>query len=88
MSDHVNRRQLSRITAGAILLLIFTCMATFAAARYLWFEEGPVPRVARTLLAFRSYNRRSQSANNRVGISLTSSSGSRAVFMLHRRNSP
>jgi hypothetical protein len=34
MSDHVSRRQLKRIMVGAISLLILTCMATFAVARY------------------------------------------------------
>jgi hypothetical protein len=34
MSDHVSRKQLKRIMVGAISLLILTCMATFAAARY------------------------------------------------------
>jgi uncharacterized protein YneF (UPF0154 family) len=34
MSDHVSRRQLKRIMVGAISLLILTCMAMFAAARY------------------------------------------------------
>jgi hypothetical protein len=34
MSDHVSRRQLKRIMFGAISLLILTCMAMFAAARY------------------------------------------------------
>jgi len=34
MSDHVSRRQLTRIMAGAISLLILTCMSTFAVAHY------------------------------------------------------
>jgi hypothetical protein len=34
MSDHVSRKQLKRIVVGAISLLILTCVATFAAARY------------------------------------------------------
>jgi hypothetical protein len=34
MSDHVSRKQLNRIVVGAISLLILTCVATFAAARY------------------------------------------------------
>jgi len=34
MSDHVSRKQLKRIMVRAISLLILTCVATFAAARY------------------------------------------------------
>jgi len=34
MGDHVSRKQLKRIMVGAISLLILTCVATFAAARY------------------------------------------------------
>jgi len=34
MSDHVGRRRLKRIMVGAILLLILTCVATFAVVRY------------------------------------------------------
>jgi hypothetical protein len=34
MSDHMSRRQLTRVVIGAISLAILTCVATFTAARY------------------------------------------------------
>ena len=34
MSDHVGRKRLKRIMIGAISLLVLTCLATFAVARY------------------------------------------------------